>query len=449
MQQEQSDPARIPPIDPAAIDPDAVKVLRRLNRHGHDAYLVGGCVRDLLLDLRPKDFDIATSARPNRIRRLFRNSRVIGRRFRLVHIQFGRRILEVSTFRAPPIADGEDPYITRDNVYGTEEQDAKRRDFTINGLFYDVESERVIDHVGGLDDLRAGVLRTIGDPDLRLREDPVRILRAAKFAGRLGFALTDDLRKAAIAHAQDLRKAAPPRVLEELYRLASGLGSADAFRILEELGALQVILPEISPPPVGFYRALGRLEEETQGNRDAIPQSLMLSVLFWPRVGPRLTAGTVRDIERELQALLQPLSERMTIARRDLTCARLCLAAQLRFAGEPHSRSAKRFCRREIFGEAMLLRKIVGPLPDTEDAGHLASWEELAERIRESIEQPQRRKRRRRRRRDRRRKALSNEAQAGKDEACPQPSESSSAPVPSPPPNPSPTGSSNDGSSPA
>src|SRR5215813_11396872 len=174
------------------IDADAEKILRRLRRNGHQAYLVGGCVRDLLLGRTPKDFDIATSATPQEIKDLFRNSRIIGRRFRLAHIFFGSKIIETSTFRANPREglepeEGEEILIRRDNVFGTAEEDARRRDFTINGLFYDIEAERVTDYVGGLADLEAHLVRTIGDPDIRFREDPVRILRAIKFAARLSF----------------------------------------------------------------------------------------------------------------------------------------------------------------------------------------------------------------------------------------------------------------------
>ncbi|MFQ5844643.1 MAG: poly(A) polymerase, partial [Planctomycetota bacterium] len=185
--QRETPPAADPPIPGRAIDFNAAKIVRRLVRHGYRAYLVGGCVRDLLLGTAPKDFDIATEARPRQIKRLFRNSRIIGRRFRLVHVRFGQQVIEVSTFRAPPVQEGGDVYIRQDNVFGTEEQDARRRDFTINGLFYDLSRERVIDHVGGLGDLAARRMRTIGDAGVRLREDPVRILRAAKFAGRLGY----------------------------------------------------------------------------------------------------------------------------------------------------------------------------------------------------------------------------------------------------------------------
>src|SRR5438552_6297071 len=154
----------MPSLDRAAIDPDADRVVRKLTRAGHKAYLVGGCVRDLLVGKTPKDFDVATSATPNEIKATFRNSRIIGRRFRLAHVFFGSKIIETATFRANTRDEDEhDLLIRRDNVFGTEAEDAKRRDFTINGLFYDVEPEEVIDHVGGLADLEAKLIRTIGD----------------------------------------------------------------------------------------------------------------------------------------------------------------------------------------------------------------------------------------------------------------------------------------------
>ena len=161
-------------ILPQNISPDAEKVVHKLTKHGYTAYLVGGCVRDLLLDLVPKDFDVVTNARPNQIRRLFRNSRIIGRRFLLVHVFYGTTIIETSTFRAKPIENepNGDLLIQRDNVFGSEIEDAHRREFTINALYYDVEKQTVVDHVGGESDLKNRIIRSIGDPETRFCEDP-------------------------------------------------------------------------------------------------------------------------------------------------------------------------------------------------------------------------------------------------------------------------------------
>jgi poly(A) polymerase len=240
----------MPSLDRARIDPDADRVVRRLSRAGHKAYLVGGCVRDLLLGRRPKDFDVATSATPNEIKAQFRNCRIIGRRFRLAHVFFGEKIIETSTFRANPRDDDDDGngelLIRRDNVFGNELEDARRRDFTINGLFYDVEREEVIDHVEGLADLDARLIRTIGDPAIRFQEDPVRMLRAIKFAARLDIQIEPATYRALIRHRGELRKCPAPRVLEEVYRFLRGGAARRTFEILVETGVLEVLSPHLA-----------------------------------------------------------------------------------------------------------------------------------------------------------------------------------------------------------
>lgn len=238
---------KMPSLDRSGIDPDADRVVRKLTRAGYKAYLVGGCVRDLLVGRTPKDFDVATSATPNEIRATFRNSRIIGRRFRLAHVFFGSKIIETATFRANPREeDDHDLLIRRDNVFGTEAEDAKRRDFTINGLFYDVEREEVIDHVGGLADLEAKLVRTIGDPDIRFQEDPVRMLRAIKFAARLQFGFEPATWRALLRWRSEISKCAPPRLLEEMHRLLRGGAARRSFELLVETGTLAVLSPYLA-----------------------------------------------------------------------------------------------------------------------------------------------------------------------------------------------------------
>ena len=237
----------MPSLDRAAIDPDADRVVRKLTRAGYKAYLVGGCVRDLLVARTPKDFDVATSATPNEIKATFRNSRIIGRRFRLAHVFFGSKIIETSTFRANPRdEDDHDLLIRRDNVFGTETEDARRRDFTINGLFYDVEREEVIDHVGGLADLDAKLIRTIGDPDVRFQEDPVRMLRAIKFAARLEFGFEPMTWRALLRWRGEISKCAPPRLLEEVHRLLRGGAARRSLELLVETGVLAILSPYLA-----------------------------------------------------------------------------------------------------------------------------------------------------------------------------------------------------------
>src|SRR5258708_5596285 len=249
-------------IAPDQIDPDAAKVVQRLRRFDHAAYLVGGCVRDLLLGLKPKDFDVVTSATPPEIKRLFKNCRIIGRRFRLAHIFFGSKIIETSTFRANPReleeeegdnasngsahGDSNDLLIRRDNVFGTPEEDARRRDFTINGLFYDIETGQVIDHVSGMTDLTARVVRTIGDPDIRFREDPIRILRAVKFAARCDLTIEPETYRRMMDHRNEIAKCAQARVSEEFYRLLRAGAAKRSMEILLEAELLDLLAPELA-----------------------------------------------------------------------------------------------------------------------------------------------------------------------------------------------------------
>jgi poly(A) polymerase len=238
-------------LDEDLIDPDAAKVVRRLVRQGYEAYLVGGCVRDLLLERRPKDFDVCTNARPDDVRRLFRNSRVIGRRFRLVHVLFGGgKVIETATFRRAPDAEdergGEDLLIRNDNVFGEAHQDARRRDFTINALFYDIDRGEVLDWVGGMPDIERRAVHTIGKPLVRFLEDPVRILRAIKFSAKLDLGITPETYDAIVEARKALARAAKPRLFEEILRLMREGAAHRALFLCYETGVLDVLLPELS-----------------------------------------------------------------------------------------------------------------------------------------------------------------------------------------------------------
>src|SRR5512139_1948040 len=237
------------PLSRRDVDADALKVLYRLKDAGFIAYLVGGSVRDLLLGRRPKDFDIGTSAHPYEVKRLFRNCWIIGRRFRLAHVKFGQKIIEVATFRRQVSAslaeDAPDLLIHRDNTFGTPEEDAFRRDFTINALFYDIATFAVIDYVGGLRDLKDGIIRCIGDPDERFREDPVRMLRAVAFAERLRFTLDPPVEQSIRRQRQEIARSAPPRLMEEYYKVLRTGASERVFRTLARVGLLEPITPEL------------------------------------------------------------------------------------------------------------------------------------------------------------------------------------------------------------
>src|SRR5437870_2142691 len=284
------------------IDPDALKVLYRLRQFDHVAYLVGGSVRDLLLGRRPKDFDIGTSAHPYQVKKLFRNCWIIGRRFRLAHVKFGQKVIEVATFRrqvAPgeevvqdgvPAPDPSTPegehLIHRDNTFGTPEEDAFRRDFTINALFYDIASFSVIDYVGGLEDLRAGVVRSIGDPDVRLREDPVRMLRAIALAARLNFTIEPTLLAAIRAHRQEIAKSSLPRLLEEYYKILRAGSSERAFRGLAEVGLLEPISSELhlgaTDPLWKSLAALDAYRRQFESTPETLSNAILLGSLLIP-----------------------------------------------------------------------------------------------------------------------------------------------------------------------
>ncbi len=230
------------------IDENTLKVLYRLHRHGYKAYLVGGGVRDLLLGRAPKDFDIGTDATPEQVHKLFRNSRIIGRRFRLVHILFGRNeCIEVATFRRKPVEEEvpDDERFFCENVFGTPQEDAFRRDFTINALFYNIDDFSIIDYAGGLEDLRCGVIRMIGDPVERFAEDPVRMLRALEFSARLGFETHADIAPAIEQQAPLLAEASPARIREELLELFRHKVGGKVLQRADKLGLLQYLVPEM------------------------------------------------------------------------------------------------------------------------------------------------------------------------------------------------------------
>jgi poly(A) polymerase len=328
------------------ISVEAQKVLRHLARSGHKAYLVGGCVRDLLLGRTPKDFDVATDATPAELREMFRNCRIIGKRFRLAHIVFGETIIETATFRANPRQEEDDDanpisgeesdelYIHRDNVFGTAEQDARRRDFTVNGLFYDLPEQKVIDHVDGLRDLDARLIRTIGDPNVRFREDPVRMLRAVKFAARLGFDIEDETWAAMCEHGPDLKKSPPPRVLEEIYRMLRGGAAVESMMLLRESRQLVSLLPtlyqELQHEPDVLTPYLDELDRRVK-NGQTLQNALLLCVLRLPRLFPlfvqldRNGAAAASLIEDAFA----PLAE-MKVPRREWEQAKMLLLFQRR-----------------------------------------------------------------------------------------------------------------------
>ncbi len=320
------------------IDPDALKVLYRLKNNGFVAYLVGGGVRDLLLERQPKDFDIGTSAHPQQVRKLFRNCFIVGRRFRLAHVRFGRKVIEVSTFRKQAEPEAGDPLIRRDNTFGTPEEDAFRRDFTVNALFYDIATFSVIDWVGGLDDLTARVIRTIGDPAQRFREDPVRMLRAVALAARLGFRIDPDTAEAIRFLRGEIVRSSPARVLEELYKILRQGRSQRTFEMLHEHGLLAYILPEadraIAASGQALIGSLSRLDAHRLAGLstpDELTNPLLMGSLLVP-LGVPLRRVATAPPRRHAPAKSPEAAEPGAAAAEPLA-AREDLAAELRELG--------------------------------------------------------------------------------------------------------------------
>ncbi|PWQ97220.1 polynucleotide adenylyltransferase PcnB [Leucothrix pacifica] len=281
-------------ISKSSINPKALSILKALNKAKYDAYLVGGCVRDLLLGYEPKDFDIATNAHPEQIKAVLPSTRIIGRRFRLAHVHFGREYYEVATFRAPHDSSddgqvGKEGRIIHDNVYGTIEEDAVRRDFAINALFYDVHNDQVLDFAGGMDDLEKRQLRLIGDPETRYREDPVRMLRAMRFAGKLGLSIEAESEAPIRELAPLLENIAPARLFDEVLKLFHSGQAKSVLELLREYRLFHSLFPltekALQQDDDGYFQALINDSLENTDNRIndglSVTPAFLFAVMLW------------------------------------------------------------------------------------------------------------------------------------------------------------------------
>jgi poly(A) polymerase len=417
------------------IDPDALKVLYRLHEHNFVAYLVGGSVRDLQLGRRPKDFDIGTSAHPHQVKKLFRNCWIIGRRFRLAHVKFGTKTIEVATFRrqidaaATPetelaevrssdvVSPGErlspeddgpaqagpkrDHFIHRDNTYGTPEEDAFRRDFTINALFYDIATFSIIDYVGGLEDLGARLIRCIGNPEIRFLEDPVRMLRAVVLSARLEFAIDEPILESIAILKHEIGRSAPARLLEEYFKILRSGHAREAFRQLRVTGLLKEITPELAADAEAVWRAIGALDRYRAGF-DNTPDTLTNAILAGTLLHPLGLVGrrqrfAADPLERRVELGLLP------IPRRDMERLQQILGLQHRLLDiRAHVRTQRAIMHRSAFPEALCWLEIHGNRPEV-----AAHWRHLQAEVTEpphaaiggpSTAGPYQRRRRRRRR---------------------------------------------------
>ena len=375
----------------ANIAPNALKVLYRMKKAGFEAYLVGGSVRDLLLGREPKDFDIATDALPEQMRELFRNCRLIGRRFRLAHVHFGREIIEVATFRAhhasQPDGDGvmKDGRILRDNVYGDINDDVWRRDFTVNALYYDIKDFSVVDYVGGLRDIEAGYLRLLGDPEQRYLEDPVRMLRAVRFAVKLGFKVEERTEEPIFRLQHLLANIPPARLLDEMLKLFMGGYALQSFELLRHYDLFRFLFPATEQslaeqeggfPHMLLIRALENTDTRIAEGKPVTPAFLFAALLWDPMQGlaeTYIAEGVAKSealylassevIARQIASVALP--RRLTQITREIWALQPRLVNRsekraLRLLGHPRFRAAYDF---------LLLRAAAG-----EDLQEQADW---------------------------------------------------------------------------
>jgi poly(A) polymerase len=405
-------------ILPEKIDQHAYYVIQKLRQAGHKAYLVGGGVRDLLLGTQPKDFDVSTSAKPEEIKALFRSALLIGRRFRLAHIRFGKKVIEVSTFRSGDIEDA--GLIVRDNEWGTEEEDVLRRDFTVNGLFYDPESQAVIDYVNGYPDIEKKILRAIGQPEVRFNQDPVRMIRLVKFCARFNFSIDPPTFEALLSCKGEIVKSSSARIFEELLRMLESGAARPFFHLLNEYGLLKPLSPTLSSY-LGYsggqaLSLLGEIDAEVVKNQiEPLDRSLLLATLIFPLFHDQLTAKKkeqdrpphlgiiMEEAHRAIDCVFTPF---FNIPRRMRGIMGFLLSSQYRFVpidGRPIRRP--RAPKDPLFPMALQLLKLRSQVsPDL--VPHYTLWTEASfashqqghqQGVTEQTE-PRRRPRRRRRR---------------------------------------------------
>ena len=397
-------------ISRSLLSPNGIKVLYKLKEQGFTAYLVGGGVRDLLLGREPKDFDVATDATPSQLKKMFRNCRLIGRRFRLAHLHFHDEIIEVATFRsatdappeetpedspqpvAPPAPEpeeaperegrrgrdgrhfasgpkmlkSEDGMVLRDNVFGTPEEDAVRRDFTVNALFYNVADFSIIDHVGGMEDLKTGLIRTIGDPLVRFTEDPVRMIRAVRFAAMLGFNIEERTERAMTELAGTINKATPPRLYEEVLKLLM-LGAGErTYQMMRHCGLFEPLFPHFDAwltresdcfPHARVGKALEWIDERI-GQGVQVSPPLLVALMFGEYLEEKVAgfreagASPQQATEAAVADFAGELAPTVAIPNRVLVAVREILSCQQRFQKTP-GRNGRGVVGRAIFPDAL------------------------------------------------------------------------------------------------
>jgi len=410
-----------------AISPATAKVCAVLREAGFSGYVVGGAVRDLLLGITPKDFDVATDARPEQVRPLFRRAIIIGRRFRLVHVMLGPETIEVSTFRAadPETAEkDEHGRVLRDNVFGSQEEDARRRDFTVNALYFDPQTEEVVDFHGGLADLKKRVLRVIGDPQTRYREDPIRMLRAVRLAAKLGLMLDPATREPIRALAPLLERVPPARLFDEMLKLLLSGHASACLRQLRDVGLHKGVLPlldVILEQPLGerfVTLALAQTDERVLAERPVSP-AFLFAALLWHEVLAAWKARQARGerampaLEAAMDDVLDTQCAKLAITRKLTATMREVWAMQSRFEQRSGQRAYRLFeaARFRMAYDFLALRAASGEVPAELEAWWRA-FQSADPETRKAMLLPETgpRKRRRRRRKKRPAEAASQPA---------------------------------------
>ncbi|MBN2527332.1 MAG: polynucleotide adenylyltransferase PcnB [Deltaproteobacteria bacterium] len=360
----------------SSLDLDALKVVRRLRRFGHETYLVGGCIRDLLLGAVPKDFDVVTSAKPAEIKALFRNCRLIGRRFRLAHLHFKEhKIIEVATFRREPLdSDDLSSRHAAGNLFGTAADDAVRRDFTVNALMYDVEKGEILDWVGGLADIDDGIIRAIGHPERRLPEDPVRIIRAIKFAAKLNLNIDPVLAEEMCQSAPLMAECSKARLLEELFKILRSGFAATCMRQLQSTGAMKYLLPDFQASLEQVsYTSWTLLEKADALVRDGFNASdaFLLAVFLYPALEELIWEAN--DVAKAVSAALKPIAQPLQFTKKNMATVRNAYISQRRMVKGPRNKRTRRLVERDFIGEALDLLEITERAPTS----IIESWRKL------------------------------------------------------------------------
>lgn len=377
------------PMKPSMVDIDALKIMERLRKSGFDAYLVGGCVRDILLGKKVKDFDVVTNARPGQIKRMFKRCFIVGKRFHLAHVYYSsNQFVEVATFRA--MADSDEERVRKfgkNNVFGTIEEDALRRDFTVNALYFNSADSSIIDYTGGFRDLRKKVLRSIGEPEERFTDDPVRIIRAARFCAQLGFSLSAKDFKSAKKCAFHIKEANAHRLLDELYKILRCGASAITFQYMRRFGLLKWWMPELSFEDKSnpFIRRLEAIDRRRRDGED-IPACVLLAAMMFdliqsqmPRLGEPVTFQEALDT---IRSKCHDIAQKLSVPRREWERLSALAARQWSFAVIPPSgrrkRGKNRFFASESFMDALKFFEIISEAEDVFQS-ELVYWKRKSE----------------------------------------------------------------------